>query len=584
MAGKKKRRKPISLVMNEWLYEGGRKFGAVLASISDVFERLIGEGVSGSGKSVKKLSVFLPLRQLASIRNGLSAVGKVIGRALARLGSWIAKLADRLLPKWLSRALAWPFVLIGTTGSFLLDFAGLWWWTREFKKLLWAIPAFVLAAPLIACMILSPLYSRSAKIVRYRQTMRDALEVNNQALADLCLAKLNQLGLNQAERAEFSAATTLASKGQMDAAREKMQRLAPVEVPGFPPAHAWLALQLMSGDMTPEKWHLIETHVGHALFVDPHNLFARRLQVEVDLYHDRNEQAVEAMKSLVTGYPDLNYPLLLHYGEMGDVVKARASARELVDYSHELHATQQLDLDELLRWAAAHEYLDQHDRAIEVLDIARQQYVDDERLNNRLTGTLLAAFWKHVEVRPVDAYAHLERALELRPPNNQVLVFLANEVAAGKASVIQFLEQRQTEDDLLLQVTLFAGDLHFRKADYVAALELYRQSCEIDPNAAGRGWNNQAWILADTEPSRLSEALEAANRAIEIDEMHPEFRETRGQIFLKLEQWEAAAADLQQALNGDLPNLAEVHRALAKAYEQLGEDELAAAHRRQAGG
>ena len=58
------------------------------------------------------------------------------------------------------------------------------------------------------------------------------------------------------------------------------------------------------------------------------------------------------------------------------------------------------------------------------------------------------------------------------------------------------------------------------------------------------------------------------------------YRETRGQILIKLQRWSDAVRDLELALNG-MPESQPIHRSLAEAYEQLGDATLAAAHRAQ---
>jgi tetratricopeptide (TPR) repeat protein len=585
MVGKRKRRKSVSRVLNEWLYEVLRKLGSFFSSVSDFSERLIGEGLLGSGKSLKKLSSFLPWRSVVAAGKFVGVLWGAFCLPFVWVSSRMAALAERLLPKWLSRGISWPFTASARALVVTFDFASLWWWSREFKKLLWAIPAFVMAAPLIACMILSPLYSRSAKLLRYQQTMQEAINSDNQPLADLCVAKLNQLGHHQMERAAYAAAIALEDKGQIDAAREKMEQMASAEVPGYAPAHCWIALRLMAGALQDKdtNWELIETHVRHALHADRDYLPARRILVEIDLHHGRTEQAVEAMQSLVVAFPDLNYRLMRYFETQGDVVEARSCAREVIAYSKALHGDgQPMAVDDFLRWAAAHEQLGEPDAAVQVMDRALLQHPNPE-LTGTLRNVLLTAYRMHVDVRPSEAFAYLRRAIELDPANDQVLVFLANHLINGDSDAIEFLGTRTIDDDLSLRTQLLAGDLLFRRKDYPSALKFYSAGCVIDPQT-GRGWNNSAWILANAEPVRLDEALAAANRAIGIESGNPEFLETRGQILLKLKRWQEAVNDLSGALNGNLANAADIHRALAIAYEELGQREQANAHRLRSGG
>ena len=85
-------------------------------------------------------------------------------------------------------------------------------------------------------------------------------------------------------------------------------------------------------------------------------------------------------------------------------------------------------------------------------------------------------------------------------------------------------------------------------------------------------------MLAEGDEPDLPQALEAVNRSLEMAPQEYRFRETRGQILLRLEQWDAAIADLEFALNG-MPDLPAIHKSLAAAYAALGNQELAQLHR-----
>jgi predicted Zn-dependent protease len=94
-------------------------------------------------------------------------------------------------------------------------------------------------------------------------------------------------------------------------------------------------------------------------------------------------------------------------------------------------------------------------------------------------------------------------------------------------------------------------------------------------------WNNYAWALTQDPDKDLELALAAVNHALALSPEEFRFRETRGQINLALGQWSEAADDLEFALNG-MPEAAVIHASLAKAYDELGQKDLAQMHREQA--
>ena len=110
-------------------------------------------------------------------------------------------------------------------------------------------------------------------------------------------------------------------------------------------------------------------------------------------------------------------------------------------------------------------------------------------------------------------------------------------------------------------------------------MELFKSAIEKDP-ANAKAWNNQAWILLNGPTVDLERALQAVEKSLELAPDDFRFRETRGQIFVRLSRWEEAIEDLEFAANA-LPGSREIHQALASAYDALGNAELADVHRRR---
>jgi Flp pilus assembly protein TadD len=90
--------------------------------------------------------------------------------------------------------------------------------------------------------------------------------------------------------------------------------------------------------------------------------------------------------------------------------------------------------------------------------------------------------------------------------------------------------------------------------------------------------NDLAWLLAHHEPIDLERALALVDKAIEIEPRNVHFRDTRGHVLAKLNRWQDAVVELEQAVNG-LPGNRGTHAVLAQTYDNLGNKELADAHR-----
>jgi Flp pilus assembly protein TadD len=93
--------------------------------------------------------------------------------------------------------------------------------------------------------------------------------------------------------------------------------------------------------------------------------------------------------------------------------------------------------------------------------------------------------------------------------------------------------------------------------------------------------NNMAMILAVADKPDLPRALAIIQSVLDKYPNGANYRETRGQILVKLGRWQEAVLDLEYAL----PKLSakrSTHSALADAYAGLGSGELAAQHQRLA--
>jgi tetratricopeptide (TPR) repeat protein len=110
--------------------------------------------------------------------------------------------------------------------------------------------------------------------------------------------------------------------------------------------------------------------------------------------------------------------------------------------------------------------------------------------------------------------------------------------------------------------------MYLQEGRYDEAGSLFREILANDPEDT-KALNNLAWILALREPSRVDEALELINRAIEINGAVPSLADTRAVVRIRAGQVDGAIRDLTnaQAVDPRNPSLA-LH--LAWAYQTGG--------------
>lgn len=89
--------------------------------------------------------------------------------------------------------------------------------------------------------------------------------------------------------------------------------------------------------------------------------------------------------------------------------------------------------------------------------------------------------------------------------------------------------------------------------------------------------NNLAWALMQTQPPKLTEALQLVDSVLERQGDLAAVRETRGQVLLRLGRVDEAISELELALR-ELPTSVVTRESLITAYRLAGMDTVAAEH------
>jgi tetratricopeptide (TPR) repeat protein len=132
-----------------------------------------------------------------------------------------------------------------------------------------------------------------------------------------------------------------------------------------------------------------------------------------------------------------------------------------------------------------------------------------------------------------------------------------------------------TEDDLLKQEAwVNKGAAHAELEEYDEAIGAYREALRIDDRSehAAVAETNRAYALWET--GRTEQALEHAERAVEIDQRFPQAWYNRGFFLLERGLAEEAVNCFDNSIRLGTRS-AEVLEEKARAHEQLGEDDLA---------
>ena len=455
--------------------------------------------------------------------------------------------------------------------------------SRDYWQLVYGLPASVLVLPVIGSLLAASIIGDDSARRRYQAAADEATEAKEFARADLMYRKLAQLGLSRSS--EFKQAQALADAGDYENARQQMTRLAEA---GNLDAHIWIAYQaLMTENLEleqDERYALAEKHARALLVARPNHAVVNRILIRTLVDQQRWSEAIPLLERWGSDAEDLKPFLLKGHVSVGEQSSARVVARSYAAaMKRKFEAgAESFTAEEYSNWVFATEIAGQIEEAFQLAGMARQQMPDNSyveqsylRLGGQLfdgiTGDTSSPHFRSPELLAtlmnIDAEQMLERLHSLVGQHG------------AQSTVIQ--EVTTPLNDQAKHWAYYGiASVLWSSGERSAARSYFLKSHKLDqenPIVA----NDLAYCLLEMNGS-MQQALELANIAIENDSIRrPEYYETRGQILLRMNRWQEAVRDLEDALNGLPSEQRAIHRALATAHAELGNRELSQIHARQ---
>jgi tetratricopeptide (TPR) repeat protein len=481
--------------------------------------------------------------------------------------------------------LYWPVWASGKSISFLASFISEWWKSRNLKPLLWGLPAFFVG---MSCLVFGGMVGardRYALARKYVASALDASKRSDWASAKLLFERSLELGVRDPETL-FELAVVAEKSGDESRKLAVMKRLAPDNVAVYAPAHFWRATQILSQvDITKADAAEAESQLKLVLQLDSQNINAH--SILGDLYFQAGlwQSAIEHLQ--YSRAESFKYRLLLAKASAaaGNLTAGRTYAEQVLTKSKEIVSADPTNVEVRLELGEAALLLEQYSDAVTVLEEGLR--LSDRPEFHRALGLVLL-HWADAlqsesrENRP-QAFQLLARALEQSPNElllfDRLLEFLRSEdETAGSAEA--FLLESIVQGRSVGMSHLILGTSDFEKGEIDRAGKHLEQAFRIMPNGLIVA-NNYAWFLIKSETPDAERALKIINAVIEQDPERPEFRDTRGHIFLVMGEWKSAVADFEWALP-QLPASIETHEGLSIAYQNLGFSEIAEMHVKRA--
>jgi tetratricopeptide (TPR) repeat protein len=461
-----------------------------------------------------------------------------------------------------------------------------WWWQgRDWKTFRFAAPAALVGLSVVILIGVCAIQSPRELQARYLAHGKSAFQAKDYPRAMTCYERVAPTADPDALYRLALAADATGDRGR---ALTLMRGLAPddPEKVGYAPAHLWWARQVLTKSTAPQALDIVKIHLARALDGD---LGADRPAVQAQLGNlylvgGRLDDAERLLTQAAPSVREAHFDLAQLYRLRGNTTRARQEAELAARFFRERAKADPNNHVARLAWANATAFLEDFQDAAKILE-------DGLAATNapvyRAALALLYAGWYDVrknQAAPAgDLLVLLDKGLSYDPANQELLNRLIDQLRVGGPDSDR---ARATLRELLARGTAPAH-VHFAlavdarlRADGPAEKLHLEMAFAADPKA-GVVANNLAHVLAQPPHADLPRALATVSLALEREPNNPTYLDTRGRIYLGLSRWKDAAVDLEVVL-ARTPNVEGVHDALATAYENLGQRELAAEHRRLA--
>jgi tetratricopeptide (TPR) repeat protein len=451
-----------------------------------------------------------------------------------------------------------------------------WLNTRNYLRLTAGVPALLAGAALVAYGVFQFGWTPAHAAGVCRELAGRAFLSRDYETARLACQSLLQMSGQANQEYAFLLLQCARELGRKDEAMRLTRWLAPLDKPGFAPAHLYVAQQLLAAtNLTAEAMSLVERHLQAAVSAQPDNLDALELLTKVYMQTGRWEQAKRHLLELVASKSEAMLPLAIVLQSEGDEAGARSWAERSAKYFRErMGKATADDPGAYIGLANCKMLLKDYAGAAALLEGAAKQW--STPAYKQALGRVCANWARHLAAdSPGDVFGRLavvQRGLDQAPAYDVLLSELNTLTSLEEKEAAPLTEKLRR---LLAEGTnpgfqhLCLGNLAWRRGQLEEARQHFKLAQESGPVMTVLE-NNLAMILTFQERPDLPRALGLIEQVLARSPDQAEYRASRGQIFLRMGRFEEALADLESALprvrDGRMTRagLAQVYRALGK--------------------
>ena len=414
-----------------------------------------------------------------------------------------------------------------------------------------------------------------AAISWYRREAARCMAAKDYSNARLCYASLVKRKPDESGY-KYGLAAALSKLGEQSASAMLMRQLAPEDGPGYLPAQLDVAQQLLGGSApTPEALRSAEARLQQILKVHPKHPAAHAM---LAVLYARADQWDLAKPHMALGGPavdELALPAALTFVQRGDDTESEIWARRAIAYYAPRVKADPKNSEQCLKYAQANLLLRDFAKTIEILDAGWQQ---SRHPAFPKAVAHVSSLWLKQSPN-MDAprrLALLENGLKSDPQNLILLQLLLDPATAAAAASVQ--PTTAPVQGAAVRAFVGAVDASRRRHPEQARPEL-QLALDLGGPQMPSIASNLACVWADSEVEDAACALTLSTTLLELRPDDLIARRAQGIVLSRQKQWPNAIEHLEAALAA-MPDDPAIHAAMATAYENLGQKDLAATHRR----
>jgi len=385
------------------------------------------------------------------------------------------------------------------------------------------------------------------------------------------------------ERSQFVIAVTMAQRGAIGQARKMLSKIAPDDRPGYPPAHAWIASNLLRQPITRETEPVVIHHVKQAVKWERVPEQVLLLGGQLLLQRKDVKSSIELFRKAAEINPANNLALFQLSKLVDNKLMATEASTKAEKFFREQLEKAPHDLAARISLIQCLAVSDRLDEAEQVIQEGRQ-LSDAPELKRGQSEIYRLRFLRSMKQEGENWTGDLQMldlALRTDPTNALVGEEIAKLArlndAAPSDDLIKKLQQFLAEGKATAATHAWIAELFLKRGNFKQALPHLEQVVTRLPDAA-QYLNNLAFIIVDIAPERMDEALTMAQRAVQIEPNSGDYYDTLAKVLAALDRRTEAITALESAIER-APQRVDFHEGVAVLYVATGNASMAEQHR-----